>query len=36
AFEVDYSGIRHYEENLLNEIMKEHKPLFDSLMGLVN
>lgn len=36
AFEVDYSGIRHYEENLLNEIMKEHKPLFDSLMRLVN
>lgn len=36
AFEVDHSGIRHYEEKLLNEIMKEHKPLFDALMRLVD
>ncbi len=35
AFEVDHSGISCYEENLLNEIMKEHKPLFDSLIKLV-
>lgn len=31
AFEVDYSGIRHYDEVLLNEIIEEHKPLFDTL-----
>lgn len=31
AFECDYSGIVHYEEDLLNEIMEEHKPLFDTL-----
>jgi hypothetical protein len=31
AFEVDYSGIRHYDENLMNEIYAEHQPLFDKL-----
>lgn len=29
AFEIDYSGIKHYDEALLNEIIKEHKPLFE-------
>lgn len=29
AFEIDYSGIKHYDEVLLNEIIKEHKPLFE-------
>lgn len=33
AFEVDYSGIKHYDENLLNEILQEHKGLFDTLFG---
>ena len=32
AFEVDYSGIRHYDEKLLNEIISDHKPLFDELI----
>jgi hypothetical protein len=32
AFEVDYSGVRHYNEKLLKEIMNEHKPLFDTLI----
>ena len=32
AFEVDYHGIVHYDENLLREIMDEHKPLFDILL----
>ena len=29
AFEIDYSGIKHYDEVLLNEIIKEHKPSFE-------
>jgi len=29
AFEIDYSGIKHYDKVLLNEIIKEHKPLFE-------
>ncbi len=33
AFEVDYDGIKHYDEKLLSEIMKEHKPLFDALVA---
>jgi hypothetical protein len=32
AFEVDYSGVRHHDEALLAEIMKDHKPLFDTLL----
>lgn len=35
AFEVDYSGIRHYDEKLLDEVIEEYKPLFDSLFKLV-
>jgi hypothetical protein len=35
AFEVDYSGIRHYNESLLKEIMDEHSPLFDTLLELI-
>jgi hypothetical protein len=35
AFEVDYSGIKHYNEKLLTEIIEEYKPLFDSLFKLV-
>jgi hypothetical protein len=36
AFEVDYSGIRHYDEVLLNEIIEEYKPLFNSLLSVIN
>lgn len=36
AFEVDYSGIRHYDKTLLNDIIKDHKPLFDSLLKVIN
>jgi hypothetical protein len=32
AFEMDYSGLRHYDEDLLKEIIQEHKPLFDALI----
>lgn len=35
AFEIDYSGLKHYDEKLLNEIMNDHKPLFDKLLGLI-
>lgn len=35
AFEVDYSGIRHYEEKLLSKIVEEHRHLFDSLNGII-
>lgn len=35
AFEVDYSGVRHYDEKLLKEIMEEHKPLFDAMLSIV-
>jgi len=31
AFEVDYRGLVHYNEVLLNEIIKEHQLLFDNL-----
>lgn len=31
AFEVDHGGIKHYEAKLLDEIMSDHKPLFDKL-----
>lgn len=34
AFEVDYSGVLHYDEKLLNEIIQEHKLLFDTLLAL--
>lgn len=36
AFEVDYSGIRNLDEKLLNEIVEEHKSLFDKLFKLVS
>lgn len=36
AFEVDYSGVKHYDEKLLNEIIEDHKPLFDTLFSLAN
>lgn len=36
AFEVDYSGVRNYDEALLNEIMQEHKALFDILLQLAD
>lgn len=32
AFEVDYRGVIHHDEALLQEIVKEHKPLFDDLI----
>ena len=31
AFEIDYSGLRHFDEKLLKEIYSEHKMLFDKL-----
>lgn len=36
AFEVSYGDIVYYEEELLKEIMAEHKPLFDMLIKGVN
>jgi hypothetical protein len=36
AFERSYDSIVHYDEELLNEIIKEHKPLFDELINLVD
>lgn len=33
AFEVDYGGIKHYDEELLKEIMEDHKVLFDALVA---
>lgn len=33
AFEIDYSGIKHYDKKLLNEIMEDHKALFDALVA---
>ena len=35
AFEVDYHGVIEYDEKLLNEIISDHKPLFDTLFKLV-
>lgn len=32
AFEVDWNGIKNYDETLLKEIMEDHKPLFDALV----
>lgn len=34
ALEVDYSGVRHHDETLLAQIMKDHKPLFDKLLAI--
>lgn len=34
VFEIDHSGILHYDENLLKEIIEEHKSLFDILLGI--
>lgn len=31
AFEVDYSGLKHHDKDLLQEIIEEHKFLFDTL-----
>ena len=31
AFEVDYKGLASYDRYYLDEIIKEHKPLFDKL-----
>jgi hypothetical protein len=36
AFERSYNYIAHYDEALLNEILQEHKPLFDALLKLVD
>lgn len=33
AFEVDRDGIKNYDEDLLREIMEDHKPLFDALVA---
>lgn len=33
AFEVDYGGIKHYDEKLLKDIMEDHKALFDALVA---
>jgi hypothetical protein len=35
AFEVDYQGVIEFDEKLLSEIIEEHKPLFDALIGIV-
>ncbi|WP_243109557.1 zinc ribbon domain-containing protein [Clostridium perfringens] len=34
CFEIDYSDIRHYDENLLNEVIEENKDLF-KMMGII-
>ena len=34
AFEVDYHRVLHYEEELLKDIIEEHKPLFASLLAM--
>lgn len=36
AFEVDHRGIIDYDEDLLKEIIEEHKPLFDTLFQLIS
>lgn len=33
AFERSYNSIVHYDEKLLSEIVKDHKPLFDMLVN---
>ena len=35
AFEVDCGGIKHYDEQMLSEIIKEHEPLFQELFDLI-
>lgn len=35
AFERSYDSIVHYDEKLLNEIVREHKSLFDKLINIV-
>jgi hypothetical protein len=34
AFECDHRGVINYDESLLNEIVKDHKPLFDTLLSI--
>ena len=34
AFGIDYHGVLHYEEDLLREIIEEHKPLFNVLLAM--
>lgn len=36
AFERSYDSIVHYDEKLLDEIVKDHKPLFDMLSSIVH
>ena len=36
AFERSYDSIVYYDEKLLNEIVKDHKPLFDMLASVVH
>lgn len=36
AFEIDYGGLKCYNEELLNEILNEHKILFDNLFEELN
>lgn len=36
VFECDSSGIKHYDEKLLNKIIKEHVILFDELLKVAN
>jgi hypothetical protein len=36
AFERSYDSIVHYDEQLLNEIIKDHKQLFDKLIEKIN
>lgn len=33
AFERSYDSVVHYDEKLLDEIVKDHKPLFDVLLS---
>jgi hypothetical protein len=36
AFERSYDSVVHYDEKLLDEIIKEHRPLFDELIKIVS
>ncbi|KOF57837.1 MULTISPECIES: hypothetical protein [Clostridium] len=36
AFECDHNGVIEYNEKLLDEIIKEHKPLFDTLLSMIS
>lgn len=36
AFEVDFSGLRHHNDVLIQQVIEEHRPLFDALFKQLN